>query len=633
MRVYAMSTRLLIFVTVGLLGCGADDLCDGAACQMPLPNAGREALFCDDQGTTPPIPAIATPGRRTEAAWRDMTETLGLPLFKSRSASAADMNGDGWADVLAVSGAKTVWTATATEAERPLTQPELFIRCADRFHPLGLAERIRSGTLQTKSASSMLVDLDGDGKRDIVLGGFGQIQILWNAGGLTFDAQTLPVPVIQGSVAIVSLGVYDLNGDGLLDIHGSALSNTMVDMCEEPVAPDPIFVSGGHRQFANVTPHLPKDIYGCVARQIMVNGWISRAPFGLPPLLYVGADNGKDCLLEVLQEDSGVTLRALTLPAYEECIAPATMGMDFMLLENGEVIIGISDVGRMPIYRVHPSGQVDDLTLHVDYGPHTRIGWGVAMFDAENDGIQDLSVAYGFYSVPPEGLIEVSEEGRTTPVLLLNSLRHYRGRFDDDGAWWVDDVSAAAGPAFTPGNSGSDDLDIVLADVQSVADVEAMRRDWFAVVEVDIDLDGCSDLLATPFPQFEADCPAGACRQELSNPAEAKWRFKGEASVTLLRNTCDYGNRWLGFHLPDLPGAVVEVVVEASGVQRTHYRQVKGAYGVAASGDMGRLRFGLGSDETLSIQSATVWWTDGTSKALEPADLTLDRYHVVAPGE
>ena len=633
-----MPFAVLAAIGFGCSSPGDDDPAPDGLAQLTI-QPGAEPAACAALGIDAALPGPNPPGAQVRdfAAWGDATDYVGLPRLKSRSASMRDINGDGWADLLVAAESRST-RVTSDGAEEPFAAPELYLNCGGSFVAIGLAGRVDGGPALDQATTSHIADLDGDGRPDLLLAGFGTLQILRNIGGLRFQATDFDLHGTYGGVALgadaqaTSIGVFDLNGNGRLDIYVANLALSHQDGWDQMVAPDVVFTQRTDGGFDNVTEQLPAVVRTCSGGLTMALSYVTRTPHGLPPLLYLGVDMARDCLFELHRDGSALpSFVELQLPAYGMCQTTATMGVDHLLLpDTGDAVIAISDVGKVPVYRVSDTGKVVDLTDDVTYGAETRVGWGVAAFDAELDGTEDLTIAYGYYSVPPFGQVEGGQDGNPPgPVFLLNSLRYYRGVYQGAGALEFIDRSVTAGAHFTPGLGGSDDLEQVLLGVTSAEDVEALRQDWFGATEVDANLDGCPDLLATPFAQLDADCSKGACFNE--DPAadgELSWRYASRATVTLLQNACDYGRHWIGFRMPMEPGAIVELEVDSGAGPVTRYRQVKAAPGVAGIGDVEVLRFGLG-EGTPTVTRAYVWWDDGTKTELPPATLTVDAYNAV----
>ena len=552
-------------------------------------------------------PAGGTPG---VVSWQDVTAAVGLPQIKSQSASMRDVDGDGFPDLLVAGDSKS------TQNGVPFDRPMLYVGCfGQAFYPVGLEAATTGDPLLSPVSATSISDVDGDGHLDLLLGGHAKLQILYHDGHLNFTAVTTDLHgkgygdagALPSTTQTGTLSVFDLDLDGNKDIYVTQLvkDDRLYNVgWDEPTVQD-VLLMGTAQRGVWTPPATTSEVWKfCGAGQTFAFNYITRTPFGLPRLLYTGRDFGQDCLLEI--DDSGRVIGLLDTPEGPGEGTYATMGVDHTFADDtGDVLIAVADWGKVPVIQVSGK-EVTDISDRLDVGSLSRVSWGIGFLDANLDAKTDLVVAYGTGIIAPEGQVEVLDPGLAVPKWLLNSLRYYQGT----GSAWVD-KSPEAGVLFTPGISGSDDIDAFLSSVTKPSDIETARRDFYEMVTVDFDRDGCPDILTTPMEQFDAN---------FENEELGELKYAAHTTLSLLRNDCTIGqNRWIAFQLPDDPGAFVTLETSAG----VRYAQIGASPGVAGIGDPSLIRFGLGPSPP-DLRSVTVHWSRGDVSTYPASELTLD---------
>lgn len=190
------------FPTVGAYDVAAMDINHDGRLDLIFPSA-----WTDHHNPGRPMPVrvyLQESGRK----FVDATERYGITGVAAVSVASADLNGDGFPDLVVAnyrSGFETntesyvYWgTANGLDTRAPLRLP-------------------------THAAQQViLADLDNDGRPDIIFTGGNQVQIYWNRDGKFDPAHQLRFDITgfssQFSVGAVRAAVADLDGDGKNDL-------------------------------------------------------------------------------------------------------------------------------------------------------------------------------------------------------------------------------------------------------------------------------------------------------------------------------------------------------------------------------------------------------------------------------
>lgn len=555
----------LLFLLL-LLGCGTGDAAGGDGsdfCARMMP------------GYAPPRVEF---GRGGDAlpSFRDATAALGLPTdLHAVTSSVGDLNRDGNLDIL-------VWEKDGAGVK------EAYLNCGSRFLPLGLAGRIDGAPadlLGSGASASVLRDLDGDGRTDLVVATLDtRVHVLLQQDGLRFShrlAWAPPAPPTQPPFPrIAVVAPVDINGDGRLDLY--AAFRLKVDMPRPGAhAENRVLLQQPDGSFADATmapEYAP--IFACGDNLTLgVNFFLDPRPGNMTRYIWLGNINADSCLYRYSIDAGRPSFRQVKLPLVGD--PPRTMGVEHAYEDNsGASLVTESNWGlSAPTFRIADSG-VTDVTGNISFDPvpadtHNLISWGMARRDFDNDGFEDLAEANGSYFI--KAVEDVFFAG--TPGLGPQYLQLYR----NDGTDHLKNESAGAGAPFaTPGGG-------------------------FSLAAGDLDHDGCYDLLATPKDRSR---DVG----EYDNDA---W----DNGVRVLLNSCSYSNDRLGLVLPD--DAVLVTVegsrpVNGTTTPFTRYRGVKPSPGIASGSDRAYMIVGLGRGA--SVRRVTVT----TEKAGRFASFSLD---------
>jgi hypothetical protein len=156
------------------------------------------------------------------------TGTFGRPEWSTRYVAVADLNGDGRPDIIVAN--------RSAESMKPV---QSFVCLNDRKGGFPT-----SSPLATQSATIIVAaDLDGGGKNDLFVPhrDGGQSLIFWNDGTGTFKAP--PTKVGPAHSSIRAAAATDLNGDGIVDL---VVGDEQTGLF--------IYLGKGHREFAAPVP-------------------------------------------------------------------------------------------------------------------------------------------------------------------------------------------------------------------------------------------------------------------------------------------------------------------------------------------------------------------------------------------
>lgn len=414
-------------------------------------------------------------------------------------------------------------------------------------------------------------DFDGDGAPDLYLTNLGANQLLRNEGDGTFSDVTSDTGTgdpLWGVPAVF----FDPDRDGDLDLfvgnyvdwrlatHKPCTSPAgALDYCSpsafEP-EPDRLFRNLGTGRFEDATESSgvhrePGAALGAVAEDFDGDGWLD---------LYV-ANDGMANRLWINREDGTFENDALLAgtAVNEEGQPEASMGVvtgDFDVDGDEDLFMTHLDRETNTLYVNDGSGFFEDRSRESGLAASSwRVtGFGVAVFDYDHDGWQDLYVANGAVTL----IWEQVREGEKLPLAQPNQL--YRGL----GGGRFEEVTDRAGSVFR------------LSEVSR------------GVAVGDVDGDGDEDLLVS------------------NNAGPAR----------LLVNEVGRDQGWLGVRLQggetgrDLVGARIRLRPGPHGTLRRRVR-TDGSY---ASARDPRVLFGVGED--VSPKALEIEWPDGRSTRL-----------------
>jgi hypothetical protein len=375
-------------------------------------------------------------------------------LLESTGTGAAifDYDGDGANDIFLPNG------TTLQSGSKPTLSQLYRNDGSGHFTEVGQqAGLTRSGWAQ----AACVGDFDNDGLIDLLVTYYGHNSLYRNGGGGKFaDATKSAGLPVTGTRWGSGCAFLDFDRDGYLDIFVANYVDLDLDKtpkagsnrdCEWkgmmvfcgprglPKARNALFHNNGNGTFTDVSEKAgilaPGGRYGLgvIAADFDNDGWpdIYVACDQTPSLLY---HNKHDGTFEDRGDVSGVAYNA-------DGHLQAGMGVAVADYDgNGFLdLVKTNFSGDRPsLYRNEDGNFFEDASGPAGLGRNHLLGWGVAFLDVDEDGWPDLLMANGH--VYPE--IDRSSVGETyrQKTLLYRNLRD--GRFED--------ITASAGPAFTP---------------------------------------------------------------------------------------------------------------------------------------------------------------------------------------
>jgi hypothetical protein len=368
-------------------GCAFLDYDNDGWMDLYLVNSGK----CDFYDPQPPLRNALYKNNR-DGTFTDVTEKAGVPGGGyGMGAAVADYNGDGYPDLY-------------------VTQYERCILYRNNGDGTFTDITEKAGVAAPGWASSAVwFDYDNDGKLDLFVCRFGNSGKSENK--YCEDAQTgersYCIPTVYPRVRS---WLFHNNGDG-----------TFKDVSEE----------------SGIAKSMGKS-WGVVATDINNDGWMDLfvANDTVENFLFLNKKNGKFADIGL---ESGVAFSQEGRPR-------SGMGVDSADFDQDgwqDLFVTNVDHEMYSIYKNNHDQTFDDLTGPLGIGRVTRLmsGWGVKLFDYDNDGNTDLFVVNGH----PDDKIEqhLSHVMYKEPLLLF----HNTGRA-------FENVSSSAGPAFAQNLAG-----------------------------------------------------------------------------------------------------------------------------------------------------------------------------------
>jgi hypothetical protein len=258
------------------------------------------------------------------------------------------------------------------------------------------------------SMGAAAADYDNDGHPDLFVAGVNRNVLYHNRGDGTFEDVTADARITSGQWAVAA-GWFDFDNDGLLDlwiVHYAKWSPGDNRYCGdqnrgiriychpkyfEPL-PNTLYHNLGHGKFEDVSRKA--GIAGFSGRGMSVvfadydrDGYpdVFVTNDNMPNFLFHNRGNGA---FEEVSLTAGVALR-------EDGKAVASMGADFRDYDND----GLPDISvtalaaeTFPLFRNDGKGSFHDATYssHIGALSLRHSGWGVGLFDFNNDGWKDL---------------------------------------------------------------------------------------------------------------------------------------------------------------------------------------------------------------------------------------------------
>jgi hypothetical protein len=501
-----------------------------------------------------------------------------LPETTGAGCAFFDFDNDGWMDIYLVNSGKCDFFDPSPPLRNALYRNNRDGTFTDVTEQAGVG----SGGYGMGAAVG---DYDGDGFPDLYVTQYGRSILYHNNGDGTFSDVTDKAGVAAPGWASSAVW-FDYDNDGKLDLFicrfvdfdksknkfcGDERKGERYYCIPRVYSPAKswLFHNNGNGTFTDVTQEsgigkVLGKAWGVVATDVNNDGWMDLfvANDTVANFLFVNKRNGK---FEEVGLGAGV---AYSQDGRER----SGMGVDSADFDQDgwqDLFVTNVDQEMYSIYRNNHDLTFDDVAGSTGLGRLTRLmsGWGLKFFDYDNDGNVDLFIANGH---PDDKIEEHSSHVMYKEPLLL---------FHNNGRGGLDNMSAAAGPAFT----------------------QTFAARGMAIG--DFNNDGALDVLVA---------------------------VNGGAPV-LLKNVAAAENHWLGIRLvgkkanPDAIGA--KLSWQAGDLKRTRLKVGGGSY--LSSHDPREV---LGIGKRTKIDKLEIRWPQPSGRVETFTDLPIDRYITIVEG-
>jgi hypothetical protein len=278
-------------------------------------------------------------------------------------------------------------------------------------------------------------DFDNDGNADLYVAGVNRNILYRNRGDGTFEDVTAKAGVGNDGRWSVAAGWLDYNSDGKLDLF--VVNYVKWEPDKEPYCGNRL---AGYRTYCHPKFYegLPNTLYhnngdGTFTDVSKETGIADHIGKGMSAAFADYDDDGRmdifvtnDAVPNFLFHNEGGSFREVALPAgvgmNDDGRALSSMGADFRDVDNdGRADLFITALANetFPFYRNLGKGLFNDVTYQSRAGAATMAysGWGIGVYDFNNDGHKDVFAACG--DVQDNTELYSSRTSRQRSLLLL----------------------------------------------------------------------------------------------------------------------------------------------------------------------------------------------------------------------
>lgn len=430
--------------TLSLAGVGgAGFLCAG------LPVFGENRIDPGPQAQSAAAPFEEIPAASSGLTWvhnNGRSAEMYLPETTGAGCGFLDYDNDGWMDIYLVNSGRCDFYDPHPALRNVLYHNNRDGTFTDVTEKAGVA----SGGYGQGVAVG---DYDGDGWPDLYVTQYGRSILYHNNGNGTFTDVTEKAGLAAPGWAS-SAAWFDYDNDGRLDLfvcrfvdfdksknkfcgnHETGERYYCIPRVYDPM-PSWLFHNNGDGTFTDVSKQsdIGKSMgkaWGVVATDINNDGWMDLFVANDTTANFLFANRGKGRFEEIgLQADVGYS---------PDGRARSGMGVDSADYDqDGWMDLFVSNVDQemYSLYRNHHDEVFDDMAIPLGIGMATRLmsGWGVKLFDYDNDGNLDIFLVNGH---PDDRIQERFSQVKYREPFLL---------FHNDGQGFTN-VSQQSGPEF-----------------------------------------------------------------------------------------------------------------------------------------------------------------------------------------
>jgi hypothetical protein len=424
-----------------------------------------------------------------------MVETMGSGV------GVIDVDGDGWLDIVLLQGQPMPGHAeySASSGRSPWSHA-LYRNLGD-----GRFEEVTEGVGLESIGYGMGLcagDIDNDGHTDLYATAYGPDRLLRNTGQGRF-VDISEIAGVDNPAWGASCAMADYDRDGCLDIYVTNYVDARLDnhvrcgpasesqYCHPDVyagVPDLLYRNrcDGSGRFEEVGEQAGVRIADPKEGKGLGVVWFDHDDDGFLDI-YVANDSTRNFLFRNRGDGSFEEVGILAGVAYNaDGRTEAGMGVavgDFATSGRFDLVVTHLDFETNTYYRNLGEGLFEDATSATGIGPPsmTRVGFGIASLDADNDGHRDLYVANGHILDNIAALNSTLSHAQADQLLHNNGF----GRFDvveadEAGPWFATAMVGRSAIAADLDNDGA--MDLVVSNNQGPARLlrnrAGQRGDW-----------------------------------------------------------------------------------------------------------------------------------------------------------